>query len=103
MGKYKNISEVPLTSPFIANGAREVAPGETVDLPDTQPDGSSLYWSPEFFERLDQPNPIHDLGGPGDPAPNAGPQAEPPAPAPGPTVALEHRAEKKAASGGERN
>jgi hypothetical protein len=45
--KVKNISGGPLDVPFLD---RTVGDGETVDVPDAQPDGSPLTWSAAHWE-----------------------------------------------------
>ena len=50
--KLKNVSGGLLEVPFLD---RAVADGETVDVPDVQPDGSPLTWSAAHWEPVTEP------------------------------------------------
>jgi hypothetical protein len=46
--RVKNITDSSLSSDWVPGG--EIAAGETVEVPDAQPDGSPLLWPAEYFE-----------------------------------------------------
>ncbi len=54
MTKYKSVAPFPFQTPFFEG---EVQPGQVLDLPDTQPDGSDLIWPDEFWAPVDPPTP----------------------------------------------
>lgn len=52
MSLHKNVSGIQLSSPFLDF---DVEPGDEVDLPDAQSDGTPLIWASEYWQKVKPP------------------------------------------------